>query len=1279
MLGIEVLSTLNFEVNDKFIKINGYSIPRIFSNRVIASVTDILRINVDEVISVHTGNGEWYTVAAINIPVGDFERSKILEGDFEINLDENQLNLSQPIRTCDGHSLLHSLKTPELPELKGSLVGMLTFNGRSDAFPKILRASLRKMTSKNGAAILNLSHHKSNKPKRQFILTNELLESMTKNTLLNKKGILKMLKANQDCFANDDMDLGRIKEKVKIEMRDPTKDPPYCRPRPVPFHLREWVDKKLQDMVKAGLIQISKGSQNNSPIHIVKKAQPGKYRITVDYSSLNTQLKNDRWPIPNMKAIFEHVGDAKVFSGIDFKSGFWHLELTPESRGLTAFSSNGRQYEFRVLPMGLSCAPGIMQRCMMSIFSDFIFKFALIYLDDLLIYSQNEKEHFHHLSLVFKRLREHGLKINPEKSFFGIKEVDYLGYTVGNGMVKPQESKVKAILNMPVPTNKTECKSFCGAIGFYTTSLVGLQYILGPIHRISGSKTKFDWGPEQQEAFEKAKGLLVTHVSLALPVNDPAATIILTTDASSTGWSGVLAQLQKDGTEAPLGNRSGNFTGSSLNWPIREKELFALVDCAEAFYVHLMAVDFIWRTDNKALSTLANASLKVKPAKVKERLVGWMNFLSQFSFSTELKKGTDPSMALCDHMSRIIHDDRSRAHKSTCEDGDSSGKIEEVTDEKDAINAIAEKEEKEEPEEVEESDDTEMPETHLRMPFWVKHAMPVVDMGIAQQNDPHIVKRSGPYVKLAKFLRKKLKRKNIFRITEENIHEVMTLNGWKILVPESLERKVFEYHHLPIHNSHNKMIPEIQKTMFIPRLRKKLREYLNDCQLCVSVFKRKKKKLPGVKTSTPNHPFMCCAADLVGPLPLTLEGNKYVLTYMCQLTNWVEYRALPSKTAESTLKALDDIFQTVLPPLSLMTDNGREFINKHTEEYLSQLGVYHQRITPYHPESNGQIERMHGTFKEQFIFLEKSDKELTWDKELKNIALCLNLTRQASGYSPYQLVHGFIPYRPAFMAREYEPIDHEKFVAEETTWAKNNIARMTRIISDRFCQVEAEKLGRLNEHPKNHEQLKVGQKVLVYFPVNNCSKLFSSWKGVYIITEVLDLNSYVVTEIGQRCRKYIVGRNRIRTLGSPPENEKLIKEGELIEMPTHEKDSNETEKRPEGVQEPSKGADEIAVRDKSPKENKNLTGKSKENELIPEAKENKIITNPSFLTNDIPLGQSTHIDFDLPEEVEEKFNIKIDQPDIEIDEITEDRIRPKRATRRAAENKIKTWAAKGLV
>ena len=238
--------------------------------------------------------------------------------------------------------------------------------------------------------------------------------------------------------------------------------------RPPECHKDE-INRQMKDMLDKGIIEPS-DSPYNSPVWVVPKKTDAsgkqKWRIVIDFRKLNELTDQDAYPLPDIDDILSQLGNAKFFSALDLSSGFHQIPMNPESKKYTAFSTPQGHYHYNRMPFGLKNAPATFQRMMDTALRGLINRHCFVYLDDIIIFGQSIEEHNNNLAIVLQRLRELGLKIQPDKCEFLKPELEYLGHIVTADGVKPNPKKIEAVKNFKIPTNPTEVKSFLGLAGY---------------------------------------------------------------------------------------------------------------------------------------------------------------------------------------------------------------------------------------------------------------------------------------------------------------------------------------------------------------------------------------------------------------------------------------------------------------------------------------------------------------------------------------------------------------------------------------------------------------------------------------------------------------------------------------------------------------------------------------------------------------------------------------------------------------------------------------------
>jgi hypothetical protein len=254
----------------------------------------------------------------------------------------------------------------------------------------------------------------------------------------------------------------RVQHQINLK---PGTQPVRTAPRRVPPLQQNSLDTQISELLKQGIIRKS-ASPWASPIVLVKK-KDGTWRICIDFRSLNDKTVKDAYPLPRMDASLDGMAKSKVRSSFDLRKGYFQLPLQEEDIEKTGFVVPSGHYEFVFLPFGLTNAPATFQRAMDDLFREELFKFLIVYLDDIIVFSDSFEEHLEHLEIVFKKLQEANLYLNAEKCQLCQDRINYLGHVVSSKGIETNNDKVEAINAMVPPRNVKQLRSFLGMVGYY--------------------------------------------------------------------------------------------------------------------------------------------------------------------------------------------------------------------------------------------------------------------------------------------------------------------------------------------------------------------------------------------------------------------------------------------------------------------------------------------------------------------------------------------------------------------------------------------------------------------------------------------------------------------------------------------------------------------------------------------------------------------------------------------------------------------------------------------
>ena len=475
-----------------------------------------------------------------------------------------------------------------------------------------------------------------------------------------------LCKEFEDIFSKSSEDIGHTPlVTMDIETGD---SPPICqKPYSLPLKHVEWVQKELEILERAGVIQRSM-SPWASPIVIVpKKTEPGqppRRRMCVDYRMLNNLLPPVNKahskakgivtlvPLPKIDEIYAQLQGSKIFSALDMRSGYFHIELSEEAKPRTAFvpgGPHGCKYQFNRCPFGLSQAPAYFQRLVHEVLRGLPFAFG--YLDDILIFSTGIEAHLEHLRKVFLRLREAKLKLKASKCSFFKKHIQYLGHLVSGDGIEPLPEKLEAVENMPPPKTPKEVRQFLGLIGYYRKFVPKFAHIARPLTNLTKQDVKFDWTDKCKKTFQLLKDMLLKEPVLKYP--DPSKPYTLFTDASKYAWTCVLTQEYEHEFEGktkkmlyPITYVSGLFKGSQVNWATLTKEAYAIYMSVKKLSYYLQDADITLRSDHLPLKKFL--SKNTLNTKVNNLAIEISPYRIQFEYIKGIKN------TLADTMSRLI-------------------------------------------------------------------------------------------------------------------------------------------------------------------------------------------------------------------------------------------------------------------------------------------------------------------------------------------------------------------------------------------------------------------------------------------------------------------------------------------------------------------------------------------------------------------------------------------------------------------------------------------------
>ena len=413
-------------------------------------------------------------------------------------------------------------------------------------------------------------------------------------------------------------------------LRPKSEEPAYVKQFPIPAAHLHFINEQIDKLLALGAIREDWASPHNSPVFAVKKPHSDELRFVIDMRKVNEIIWDDFHLFMDVTSCLQHLGglEAKFLSALDLVNAYWQLELAEESQPYTAFTVPGRgKFVWTVTPMGLKTSPSAFSRLMEYVFQGF--HNTVIYLDDVLIGSGTWDSHLQHLDQALGRMKRHNLKIGLRKCKFAEPSVEYLGYTISAGRIKPGEEKTAAVKNFAPPQTVKEIRRFTGLCNYFRQFIRGYAGITGKLIELTKKDSDWKGGPlptEAREAFEHLQAKLTQEPILAFP--KPGVPFVLATDASlEHGFGGILLQ-QQEGKMRVISYFSRVLKGHEKNYSAFLLEMAGAAQTIKALHHYLYGVPFTLMCDHKPLERLG--TVHKRTLLQLQELMGQYNFVIEY-------------------------------------------------------------------------------------------------------------------------------------------------------------------------------------------------------------------------------------------------------------------------------------------------------------------------------------------------------------------------------------------------------------------------------------------------------------------------------------------------------------------------------------------------------------------------------------------------------------------------------------------------------------------------
>ena len=768
--------------------------------------------------------------------------------------------------------------------------------------------------------------------------------------------------------------LGELPGEYHI-VTDDSVTPVIHPPRRVPVPLRERVKEKLDEMVQREIIKpVTEPTAWVSSMLVVVK--PDKLRICIDPRDLNRAICREHYQMPTIEEVATRLTDAKKFTVLDAKEGFWQKRLDEDSSYKTTFNTPFGRFRWMRMPFGICSAPEVWQRTMHA-FVEHLDGVEVI-ADDFLIAGFGKTEQEVNRSLeeneraFFEKCREWKLKLNLSKVKRGQTSARFMGHILTSEGLKPDPTKISAITDMPEPGDVTALKRFLGMVNYLSKYLPRLSEMTEPLRKLDDKDVEFIWTNSHTAAMNCIKKL-VTEAPV-LRYYDVKKPVTIQCDSSEHGLGAVLMQEGQ-----PVSYASRALTDTETRYAQIEKELLEILWSCDRFDQYIYGRDVVTiESDHEPLKAVFKKDIHKSPKRLQRMCLA----LQKYNLDVQYKRG--PLMYISDTLSRAYRDTTEGSQFEDCE----IRALETVNHE----NISVTKTKRDEFREQVAADN----ETQALIPI-IQHGWPAKAQ-CPQAALPYYDERSC--------------------LIEA---EGLVYRGEQIVVPRSLRKDMLQQ----IHSSHigtGGCVRRAKEVLYWPGMSADVRDIVSRCSTC-QTFAPQQCREPLQPHELTSRPWEKIGADL-----FELSGQTFIIM-VDYWSNYFEVAELHKKTSQSVINQLKVQFARHGIPSVMMTDNGPEFASQEFKKFVKEWKMEHITSSPRYPQSNGKAENAVRTCKALF----KKAREDRRDPLLALLAW-RNTPSEHIGTSPVQRLMGrrtrtLLPTTQELLRPEIPPTTRERLTS----------------------------------------------------------------------------------------------------------------------------------------------------------------------------------------------------------------------------------------------------------
>lgn len=877
---------------------------------------------------------------------------------------------------------------------------------------------------------------------------------------------------------------------LNIKLKDPNK---IVNRRPYRLHPRdrEAVRVYIKEMLDAGIIEQT-DSPWSSPCILVPKKN-GKLRLCTDFRAVNENTIAQRFPIPLIQDQIARLTGQKYFISLDAASGFYGISVNESSRQILAFSTPDGHYAYRRMPFGIKNAPCFYQMAITNALGDLAQKYCLAYMDDLLIIGTTIEEMFSRLEEVLEKLRQAGFTLNPDKCSFLKTSIVYLGYLVKDGEVRPHNDRIRALVNLPAPKDRTALKSFLGFCSYFRSFVRDFSIICTPLYQLTSVKSEFKWTPYHEEIRQKLIKIFTSEP--VLTIFDPNSPVEVWGDASSLGFGSILFNII-DGKRKVVGYFSRRTSPCEAKYHSYELETLCAVKAFKNWEHFLLYNHFTLVTDCRSFQ------LSFTKQTLITRVHRWWAYLQAFDFTIVHRPGS--SMRIVDFFSRYPVGD---------------------------------------PIEVDifETSVDDYPPTHDSENYHViqkmtKKNFPDSEHEKLVQKSVNLLELTGEWLQIAQLqdgeiqlILKKLDENSL----EPNLAKTYVLREGVLcrklqykkkthtvpIVPKAYKWVVTNsVHESILHMGPQKTMDAILSKFWFSGMNKFVKRFIENCITC------KLAKPPSGKKQMelypiPKHPvpFDTVHIDTTGRLSGQGGTPDYYIVQICAFTKYILLYHTKNLTAKSAINAVEQLISLFGAPSRLVYDQAGSFTANSFTMFCNQHNIKMHPIATGSSRANAQVERYMKNIT-SLLTVAQYIKKQSIKSLMPQIQLILNsTTNRVTTFSPIELLTGRRPEIPSTLYVEEDltpPIRSD--LEEIRSEAKQNIDRSQAYNLQRFVGTKAPVIP-----------LKLDDLCLREVEARTREKTSLKFRGTYRVIEILPHDRYIIQNINSgKTLKYAHDRLR---------------------------------------------------------------------------------------------------------------------------------------------------------